>query len=200
MCLGLLRMVFICDIIYVVMTMEEKYQQRKPTRIRKYDYSSAGAYFVTICTQDRKRIMSEIISTNDKCISKTNENIVGGDVLDAPFCIKLLPYGVIAEKYIKQLDDFYNNIKIDHYIIMPDHIHIMIFVYKSGASRTSPPTRQHSIISRFVSTFKRFCNKEYGENIWQESFYDHIIRNDQDYEEHIKYIYENPIKWYYKNK
>ena len=66
-----------------------------------------------------------------------------------------------------------------------------------GASRTSPPTRQHSSVSRFVSTFKRFCNKEYGENIWQRHFNDHIIRDRQDYEEHVKYIYENPIRWHY---
>ena len=48
-----------------------------------------------------------------------------------------------------------------------------------------------------MSTFKRFCNKEYGTNIWQRYFNDHIIRNREDYEEHIKYIYENPIRWYY---
>ena len=50
---------------------------------------------------------------------------------------------------------------------------------------------------QFVSTLKRFCNKEYGENIWQARFYDHIIRNRRDYEEHVKYILENPIRWEY---
>ncbi|MBQ6703027.1 MAG: transposase [Clostridia bacterium] len=121
--------------------------------------------------------------------------------------MKLLPYGEIAEKYIKQLNKFYENISVEKYVIMPDHIHILIVVkkekdtiQKGGASRTSPPTRQHSSVSKNVSTFKRFCNKEYGENIWQESFFDHIIRSNEDYEEHLKYIHENPIKWYYKNK
>ena len=176
----------------MVMKMQEKYPERKPTRIKKYDYSSAGAYFVTICTKNRAEILS---------------NIVGGDVLDAPIKVRLLPYGEIAEKYIKQLNDFYENILVEKYVIMPDHIHILIIVkkekdttQKGGASRTSPPTRQHSSVSKYVSTFKRFCNKEYGENIWQESFFDHIIRNNEDYEEHIKYIHENPIKWYYKDK
>ena len=56
---------------------------------------------------------------------------------------------------------------------------------------------RRSILSRVVGTFKRFCNKEYGENIWQARFNDHIIRNRDDYEEHVKYIYENPIRWYY---
>ena len=172
--------------------MEEKRAERKPTRIKNYDYSSAGAYFITICTKNRAEILSYI---------------VGGDVLDAPIKVRLLPYGEIAEKYIKQLNNFYENISVEKYVIMPDHIHILIVVKKEkdtirmvGASRTSPPTRQHSSVSRYVSTFKRFCNKEYGENIWQESFFDHIIRSNEDYEEHIKYINENPIKWHYKNK
>ena len=172
--------------------MEEKRPERKRTRVKNYDYSSVGAYFVTICTKNRAEILSDI---------------VGGDVLDAPIYTKMLPYGVIAEKYIKRLNDIYDNISIEKYVIMPDHIHIMIIVKKGkdtirqgGASRTSPPTKQHSTLSRFVSTFKRFCNKEYGKNIWQESFYDHIIRSKEDYEEHIKYIHENPIKWYFEHR
>ena len=173
--------------------MENNYPERKPTRIKKYDYRSICAYFITICTQDRKQILSEIVKTDNI----TNNNIVGGDVLDAPINVQLLPYGKIAEKYIKQLQDYYDNVKINYYVIMPDHIHILLFV-KNGASRTSPPTRQHSTLSRFVSTFKRFCNKEYGKNIWQDSFYDHIIRNKEDYDEHVKYIHDNPLKWYYK--
>ena len=66
-----------------------------------------------------------------------------------------------------------------------------------GPSRTPVPTRQNTVVSRFVSSFKRFCNKDIGENIWQYRSYDHIIRNKQDYEKHLKYIYENPIRWYY---
>lgn len=63
--------------------------------------------------------------------------------------------------------------------------------------KVAPTVKQHSFVSRFVSTFKRFCNKEYGSNVWQHSFYDHVIRNKQDYDETVKYIYENPMKWYY---
>jgi len=88
-----------------------------------------------------------------------------GDVLDAPH-IELMQHGKIADKYICQMNKFYEDIVIDKYVIMPDHIHILLFVTENGASRTSPPTvKQHSRVSRFVSTFKRFCNKEYGNNI-----------------------------------
>ena len=145
------------------------------------------------------------------CFPITNcmPRIVGGDVPDAPKNAELLPYGTIADKYINQLGEFYDHITVDKYVIMPNHIHIMLFVLENGvlrtsecgASRTSPPTtttaKQHSAVSQFVSTFKRFCNKEYGGNIWQRHFNDHIIRNREDYEKHIKYICENPLRWYY---
>ena len=157
-------------------------KKRKPTRLKTFDYNSSGAYFLTICTENRRRILSRI---------------VGGDVPDAPKDMELLPYGKIADKYINQLNNFYDNITVDRYVIMPNHIHIMVLVQNDGASRTSPPTRQTSAVSHFVSTFKRFCNKEYGENIWQRNFNDHIIRNREDYEEHLRYIYENPMRWYY---
>ena len=55
--------------------------------------------------------------------------------------------------------------------------------------------RANNACSQFVSTFKRFCTKEYGGNIWQARFYDHIIRNPEDYEAHLQYIDENPVKW-----
>ena len=155
---------------------------RKDIRLKNYDYSSPGAYFITICTENRKQLLSKI---------------VGGDVLDAPIMVELLSYGKIADKHINQINNFNERIKVDSYVIMPNHIHIMLFVVENGASRTSPPTKQHSEVSRFVSTFKRFCNKEYGGNIWQRHFYDHIIRNRQDYEKHMRYIYENPIRWHY---
>ena len=82
---------------------------------------------------------------------------------------------------------------------MPNHIHILLWLKPEakGPSVTPVPTIQNSFISRFVSTFKRFCNKEYGENIWQYRSHDHIILNRQDYEEHLRYILENPIKWHY---
>ena len=155
---------------------------RKNTRLKDFNYNSIGAYFITLCVEDRYQVLSKI---------------VGGDVLDAPKNIELLPYGIIADKYINQLNDYYDNIEVKSYAIMPNHIHIMLLVCDNGASGTSPPTRQHTTVSHFVSTFKRFCNKEYGEAIWQRGFYDHIIRNREDYEKHLRYINENSARWFY---
>ncbi|MBE6601621.1 MAG: hypothetical protein E7637_03840 [Ruminococcaceae bacterium] len=123
-------------------------------------------------------------------------SIVGTGVPDGPF-IELTSYGKIAEKYLNQLNDFYNEISIDDYVIMPNHLHILLSITstENGPSRTPVPTAQNSAVSRFISTFKRFCNKEFGENIWQYRSHDHIIRNLRDYETHIKYISENPLYW-----
>ena len=164
------------------MDNENKLPRRKATRLKSFDYNTTGAYFVTICTANRRKTLSRI---------------VGVDVLGDPNNVKLLPHGIVANKYINQLNEFYNHITVDQYIIMLNHIHIILFVRDDGSPRTSTPTKQTSAVSHFVSTFKRFCNKEYGENIWQRGFHDHVIRGREDYEEIVKYIYDNPIRWCY---
>ena len=161
-----------------------EYPERKPNRLTEYDYSTNGAYFITICTQDRKKILSRII--------------VGTPVPGCPQVphVELLPYGQVAEKFIMQMDAFYDYISVDKYVIMPDHIHLLITIHDvNGHPGTGVPTERTSIISRFVGTFKRFCNKEYGMNIWQSRYYDHVIRNQQDYDEIWQYIENNPQKW-----
>ena len=155
--------------------------ERKPNRIENYDYSQNGAYFITICTKNRQKILSKIF--------------VGTPLPGCPrdACTELLWHGEIADRYIRQLNVFYEYLSVDKYVIMPDHIHLLITIC-DGHPRTGVPTRT-SVIARFVGTFKRFCNKEYGENIWQRSFCDHVIRNQQDYDEIWQYIENNPGKW-----
>ena len=99
---------------------------------------------------------------------------------------------------MRQMDAFYEHLSVPYYVIMPNHIHFLICVMgKDGQSGTPVPTasRQNATISAFVSTFKRFCNKEYGKNIWQARFHDHIVRDDKDYREIAEYIENNPIRW-----
>ena len=130
---------------------------------------------------------------------------VGTGVLDRPIKTELLNCGKIADKYVKQLNDFYKNISVDTYVIMPDHIHLLLQI-DNGQSGPPVPTycgekidNKNSCIAKFVSTFKRFCNKEYGRNIWQTGYYDHVIRNFQDYIETFGYIENNPSNWFIKN-
>ncbi len=78
---------------------------------------------------------------------------------------------------------------------MPNHIHFILVVTdsKSRPPGRSVPTK--NIVSDFVGTFKRFCNKKYGKNIWQYRSYDHIIRGERDYRKIWEYIDENPVRW-----
>ena len=158
-------------------------KNRKTTRLEGANYNGTGMFFLTICTKERQCVLSRIVGTG---------------VLDGPK-IELKEYGKIADKYINQLNDFYDDISVKSYVIMPNHIHILLFVKgnEQGPSGTPVPTVQNTVVARFLSTLKRFCNKEYGMNIWQYRSNDHIVRNKQDYEEHLRYIYENPLRWYY---
>ena len=153
--------------------------QRKANRIPEFDYSTKGAYFITICTQDRKRILSKI---------------VGGGAHDAPIVI-LTDIGEIAQKYIFSSNRI-PGICVDNYVIMPDHIHLIVKVDEMtfvGTSRAPSPTNM--AIPHFVSAFKRFCHREVGMTIFQRSYYDHVIRNRKDYNEIWEYIENNPRKW-----
>ncbi len=171
-------------------------RSRKIIRLKNYDYNSVGAYFITVCTKERQEILSRIVD---------NKNGMKSDVI-------LTDYGKIAEKYIAQLSNFYNNISVDKYVIMPNHIHFLLRISESeyqimrlqdgedfsGPSGTPVPTSasiQNSAVSKFISTFKRFCNKEYGYNIWQYRSNDHVIRNERDYQRIWQYINDNPSLW-----
>ena len=141
----------------------DEMKNRKNTRLKGGDYNRNQAIFITICTKERKCILSRIVGTG---------------VLDGPQ-IELTKCGKIADKYIHQLNDFYDDLSVENYVIMPNHIHILLWVkgakngpsrtpvvngpsrtpVVNGPSRTPVPTVQNSIPARFVSTFKRFWRK-----------------------------------------
>lgn len=154
--------------------MEEK-PNRKRLRLINYDYNSDGYYFVTICTKDRKCVLGQI-------------NSVGSADSCAPQ-MKLSNYGEITFKGINAIIEY-----VDKYIIMPNHIHMILRFNnsKGGVSGTPRPTNR---LSGIIGYYKRLVNNQIGFNIWQTSFYDHIIRNEQDYLRIWEYIDTNVIKW-----
>lgn len=153
--------------------------KRKANRIKDYDYSSAGVYFITLCTQDRVNVFW---------------NTVGADII-RPLKVPLSPTGKLAETAIVQIKDHYDNVSVDHYCIMPNHIHMIIRIMPNNDGRIiSAPT-----LSTVVGSMKRWISKQLGRSIWQKSFYEHIIRDREDYETRKKYIYDNPLKWYYNH-
>ncbi|MDY5948140.1 MAG: transposase [Oscillospiraceae bacterium] len=150
--------------------------ERKKLRLEGYNYSQNGVYFITICAKNKEKLFGEV---------------VGDGVPDVPR-VELSPIGETVDKYILSIEEKYDYITIEKYVIMPNHIHLLIMVYNCDNAITSGA---NSAIPRLISTLKRFVNKEVGIDVWQRSYHDHIVRNERDYDEIWQYIDENPLKW-----
>lgn len=166
--------------------MENELPKRKRLRLLDFDYSTPGAYFITICTHNRKNTLSHIV----------------GAIHESPET-KLTEFGKIAERIINNIPEYFKA-TIDRYVIMPNHIHLIIIIADDEELRAirESPLRGRSVISKMIGYIKMNASKKihnlYGNTIvWQRGFHDHIIRDRQDYEKIAKYIFENPIKWQY---
>ena len=138
----------------------QHFAQRKWPRLKNYDYSSEGFYFITICTKNRKRFLSRIEATPGETAR-----------------LLLSEYGRVVESYLVSFPG------IEKYVIMPNHIHLI--VHKTNGKS----------ICDDVRSFKGLVTKKIGKSIWQDSFYDHVIRDEADYLIKWNYIEENPEKW-----
>ena len=151
--------------------------KRKHPRLARYDYSTAGAYFITICTQNRKCLLSYIV----------------GQKL-APAEIRYTAYGKIAEEQLFLLEKRYPCLKIDQYVIMPNHIHAILLL--DGAAGASPRPTITDIVCAYKSLTTRMCKKVQPiEKLFQTSFYEHVIRGREDYDEIAEYIANNSKQW-----
>ena len=146
----------------------ETQPKRKQIRIENYDYTAPGAYFVTICTKNRQPLLCDIVGDDAHIVPKK--------------------YGLIVEKYIRNVPE------IEKYVLMPDHIHLIVRM-DNGRMWASAPTKH---LSSIVRSIKTLTTKEIGVSIFQRSYYDHVIRNQQDYDEIWEYIENNPMKYIQK--
>ena len=156
---------------------------RKSIRLKGYDYSNAGYYFVTICVEDGHEILSEIVGADDPVRPS----------------VELTDMGKIIDDCWHKINDIYENVYTDKYCIMPNHFHGIIVVKEMGEHQIStggqgrPPLQK--ILQGFKSTTTRYCYKYGFRTIWQRSYYDEIIRNEEAYRNIWRYIDENPAKW-----
>lgn len=180
-------------------TMKNKKQYRLPD----FDYSGDGEYFVTICTADRKPYFGKI--ENGKII--------------------LSPIGKIVEKIWNEIQDNFENIRLDTHQVMPEHFHGIIIIKESNTHKhliNQMPTFKSSIknnpmelktitLGRIIRWFKglvRFEAKKINPDFrWQSRFHDRIIRDEKEYYFISEYIMNNPINWgegvlkkYFENK
>ncbi len=154
------------------------FRGRRSIRLKDYDYSQVGIYFVTICARDRECLFGEII----------NEEMYLNDL------------GRITQRCWEEIIIHYPKAELDEYIIMPNHLHGIIFIIDDSVGvQNIEPLRQnryqHIIpgsVGAIIRGFKIGVKKNCGQTVWQRNYYDHIIRNENSLEEIRNYIYSNP--------
>jgi len=172
--------------------MRKKFRRRS-IRLPEYDYSRSGAYFITICS--------------------FNKELVFGEIVDGR--IVLSEIGKIAAKYLEEIPNHFDNVFVDEYIIMPNHIHIIISIV--GVQNFEPLRHEYqkivpksigSIVRAYKASVTKWCREnDYKKFNWQRNYFEHIIRNDEDHFRIKEYIQNNPLQWeideenpYRKNK
>ena len=158
---------------------EFMHPERKNIRLSSHDYNRPGYYFITVCTKEKKPILCRIVGTG---------------VLDGPI-MEYTKAGIISHRELEAMTCFYEHIRLEKYVIMPNHIHLLIYVCAAENGPSGRPVPTDSAISRFIGTFKRFTNKDAGYALWQARSYDHVVRDEHDFQRIWKYIDDNPAKW-----
>ena len=148
---------------------------RKPNRLPSFDYNTPGAYFITICTKDRKNLFWTGV----------------GASIARPKNPQLSQWGIVVDETIRQIPKHYPAVSVDHYVVMPNHIHLLLQINTDEDGRPMvAPT-----ISTVVQQLKGIVTKQIGCSVWQKLFHDHIVRGEKDYLKIWEYIDNNPAKW-----
>jgi REP element-mobilizing transposase RayT len=158
------------------MAYNEKIHYRQSMRLRDYDYSQNGLYFVTICVQNREYILGEIVDGQ----------------------IRLNKYGEIVLSAWEELPQHYRGIVLQEFVVMPNHLHGIIEISRP-LSVPAPAIVTLSEIVRALKTFSaRKINAErntHGTSLWQRNYHEHIIRDEKSYHQISEYIQTNPARW-----
>ena len=147
--------------------------KRGRNRLKAYDYRAPGAYFVTICVREHRNLLGKVV--------------VGADARIGPRVV-LSEYGAVVEGYVKTIPG------VVDYVIMPNHLHLYleIPIAEHGPMWASAPAQS---LSDRIRSFKIMITKIVGEPLFQRSFYDHVVRNEEDALRIRQYIRDNPAKW-----
>ena len=170
----------------------KKYYEHKQHRLKNYNYSSNGSYFITICVKNKDCLLGDIVAVDDP-IDRQNQNINDLIYQKATTAKMILSdYGKIIDIYIKSTPVAYHNLKIDNYVIMPNHLHLIISISTEQEISAQP---QYAIIPNYIKAFKHLITKEIGFSMFQRNYHDHIIRDEKEYEKIWNYIDTNVSNW-----
>ena len=160
-------------------------RDRKSNRLKGYDYSKDNLYFITSCIQDRVCCFGRIIFPDDK--PGRNPSMILND------------YGKIAEKQWHWLSDQYPYVILHAFVAMPNHIHGIIEINKAHIRLHDEPLKIKPL-SELMGAYKTTVSKKihlagYSGFSWQRSYYEHVIKNDETYDNIFVYIKTNPLSW-----
>ena len=164
--------------------MNNQLPKRKSIRLSQYDYSQNGAYFITICTKDRRHLLSKIHTV--------------GAIHESPV-IQLTECGkMVADVLVDVPLRFGCN--IDKYVIMPNHVHLLISFDRERRAIRESPLQGRSDLSKIIGYLKMNASKQIHEKygnieVWQRGYYHHVVRNQVDYDDIYRYIESNPLQW-----
>ena len=171
--------------------------RRKTIRLQNYDYSQNGAYFVTICTA-HKRPLFGVVRRGDPCGRPPG-----------PAYVELSELGRIVESYLTEIPSHYPDVHLASYVIMPDHIHMILVLTQNQPQRAGQcpaPTEESDLscrrggtpgppaLPKIINAFKSLTTRKAGTSLWQRGYYEHILRNQQDFDEAAGYIAGNPVR------
>jgi putative transposase len=160
----------------------DKHPDRKSIRLKDFDYSLASAYFITICTYKHAQILGKFAD---------------GEIIRSP-------EGECVQHTWQELPRHYPNVALDQFIIMPDHIHGILFLIDQESIGSTPVSMAEKIhgLPEIIRALKTFSAKSIneirrttGRPVWQRGYYEHVIRNNRDLDRVRKYIDENPFVW-----
>ena len=154
--------------------------ERKKNRLTEYDYSLPNVYFITICTDGRKNLFWKDV----------------GAAIRRPEDILLSRCGKIAQQAIQNIEKHYDSVSVEHYVVMPDHIHLLLRIHTDSCGRRiAAPT-----IASVINQMKGAATRQVGFPLWQKGYYDHVVRSQEDYCDIWNYISGNPIRWLERNR
>ena len=142
---------------------DDRFPSRKNPRLKGFDYSSPYYYFITVCTCAKE------------CIFGTAG--------------RLSPLGQIAGSCLSEIGRHYENVRVDKYVVMPNHVHMILVLHGED------PGIPYIVATYKAAVTRRIRQTDPDRKVWQTSFHDHIIRNQQDYERIWMYIEANPQNW-----
>ena len=156
-------------------------RNRRSIRLQGYDYSQAGAYFVTLCTQNRECLFGEIVN------GEMRLNEAGR---------------VVADEWINTAE-IRDEIELDEWVVMPNHFHgILVITVGRGDRRVAPTGPQPRSIGAVMAGFKSAATKRINElrqtpgmKLWQRNYWEHIVRNEPELNRIREYIHNNPAQW-----